>query len=296
MQTIRLGSTGSDVRTWQTFLNSGGAALTGKPLDDDGAFGLMTDAATRRFQGAKRLVPDGVVGPATWAAAGFMGPVTPSKNQNAPVDQAAYDVAVRAAPAMPEAHRRYALSVARGEGFFGLGWAHPSVQTLKDSAAFGLSGFEGTGSNNWGAVQGKGDAGSFMHVDYHANGTPYVNPYRKYLSREGGFLDMARTLLKPNVTAALDRGDVHGAVFAQHDNHYFELAPEEYFKAVRQNYAQLAANLDWQALPGPAAVPPSVVPVPEKKSLATEPPSSPSQALASLGSSSGKPSDSEGEG
>ncbi len=272
MLTLRLGSTGSDVQTWQTFLNSRGAALV-----VDGKFGQATDGATRTFQRAKKLAADGVVGQATWNAAGFAGPVTVGKNQTAPVDQAAYDVTVQASPAMPENQRRYALSVARGEGFYGLGW---------DLA--------GSGSNNWGAVQGVGDAGSFTHIDHHADGTPYTTAFKKYSTRALGFLDMARILLKPNVIAALDRGDLHGAVFAQHDNRYFELAPEKYFEAVQKNYSQLAANLDWLELGGGKDIPAAVVPLPAvKKKLATPDPSLQSPPSESSPTSSGAPCDSK---
>ncbi len=59
MQTLRLGSTGSDVRTWQKVIG----------VSIDGAFGSQTEAATRVWQSAHDLNPDGVVGSMTWAKA-----------------------------------------------------------------------------------------------------------------------------------------------------------------------------------------------------------------------------------
>ncbi len=59
---------------------------------------------------------------------------------------------------------------------------------------------------------------------------------------------MARNLLKPNVRLALSMGDLHGAVFAQHANRYFELAPERYYAAVVRNYNALRAALNWPNL------------------------------------------------
>lgn len=57
--TLRNGSTGSDVRTWQQVIG----------VTVDGSFGPQTEAATKKWQAAHGLVPDGVVGPATWAKA-----------------------------------------------------------------------------------------------------------------------------------------------------------------------------------------------------------------------------------
>jgi peptidoglycan hydrolase-like protein with peptidoglycan-binding domain len=37
-------------------------------LDPDGVFGPMTEASVRAFQRRKGLVPDGIVGPASWGA------------------------------------------------------------------------------------------------------------------------------------------------------------------------------------------------------------------------------------
>lgn len=63
--TIRRGSTGDTVRQLQAWLND---VRGGDPLQVDGAFGPVTDAAVRAYQGAKGLTVDGVVGPKTWQA------------------------------------------------------------------------------------------------------------------------------------------------------------------------------------------------------------------------------------
>lgn len=55
--TLKRGSRGEDVITIQR--------KVGAP--DDGRFGPGTEAAVRRFQAANNLVPDGIVGPLTWA-------------------------------------------------------------------------------------------------------------------------------------------------------------------------------------------------------------------------------------
>ncbi len=66
MPTIRMGSTGAPVKTWQTFLG----------IAADGQFGPQTDAATRTFQARNGLTADGIVGPNTWSKA-MSGTATP---------------------------------------------------------------------------------------------------------------------------------------------------------------------------------------------------------------------------
>ena len=56
--TLRRGSRGDPVKLVQTRLH----------LDADGIFGPATEAAMRQFQRDHGLVPDGIVGPLTWAA------------------------------------------------------------------------------------------------------------------------------------------------------------------------------------------------------------------------------------
>jgi peptidoglycan hydrolase-like protein with peptidoglycan-binding domain len=57
--TLRRGSRGPSVVRWQNILN----------VPADGIFGRGTEAATKVWQDAHSLKPDGVVGPQTWAAA-----------------------------------------------------------------------------------------------------------------------------------------------------------------------------------------------------------------------------------
>lgn len=61
--TIEIGSNGEAVKWLQIGLNRGGQILR-----EDGQFGRQTRAAVLAFQRAHGLAPDGVVGPATWAA------------------------------------------------------------------------------------------------------------------------------------------------------------------------------------------------------------------------------------
>jgi peptidoglycan hydrolase-like protein with peptidoglycan-binding domain len=69
-RTLSLGASGPDVQRAQALLNQHGAS---PPLDEDGQFGPMTRNAVAAFQRAGGLVPDGVMGPHTWAALGPAG-------------------------------------------------------------------------------------------------------------------------------------------------------------------------------------------------------------------------------
>lgn len=57
MTTIKLGSKGEDVKVLQKYLG----------LTPDGSFGLITDKKVKEWQLKNKLVPDGVVGPKSWA-------------------------------------------------------------------------------------------------------------------------------------------------------------------------------------------------------------------------------------
>jgi hypothetical protein len=63
--TLRQGATGGDVNYLQRRLRE-----YGYNVEVDSKFGPKTASAVRAFQNANGLVPDGIVGPATWAALG----------------------------------------------------------------------------------------------------------------------------------------------------------------------------------------------------------------------------------
>jgi len=66
---LQRGSRGSAVGRWQAFLSARGFLRDAQ----DGIFGEQTARATARFQGSRRIQPDGVVGPATLRAASALG-------------------------------------------------------------------------------------------------------------------------------------------------------------------------------------------------------------------------------
>ena len=67
MKTLRKGSTGSEVKTLQTALNSVG----GDGLSVDGVFGARTEEAVRAYQKLNGLSVDGIAGPKTWSKLGY---------------------------------------------------------------------------------------------------------------------------------------------------------------------------------------------------------------------------------
>ena len=75
---LRSGSRGSAVIELQRRLTASGYS----PGAADGVFGSLTDRAVRAFQTTRRLTPDGVVGPQTWAALG--SGAAPSRPSPAP--------------------------------------------------------------------------------------------------------------------------------------------------------------------------------------------------------------------
>jgi GH25 family lysozyme M1 (1,4-beta-N-acetylmuramidase) len=64
------GLTGAGLRTWQQRMSDRGWAI-----DPDGKYGDETARVTRAFQKEKSLTVDGLIGPATWAAA-WTAPIT----------------------------------------------------------------------------------------------------------------------------------------------------------------------------------------------------------------------------
>lgn len=71
--TIEQGTISNDVKTIQQILTGQGYNVG--PID--GNFGPQTKAAVQAFQSSHGLVPDGIVGPLTWAALKGQTPETP---------------------------------------------------------------------------------------------------------------------------------------------------------------------------------------------------------------------------
>ena len=191
---------------------------------------------------------------------------------------------VQQLPGLTPAEQQYLLTVSRGEGFYGLGWGNPNPLTVSLSERFGIDPKAGEGSNNWGAEQGQGSAGSFPHVDTHADGSPYVEQYKKHRTPAEGAASVARILLKPNVRAALALGDLRGAVFAQKANRYFELDTEKYLSAVKRNYGILTQRLGWPVLlsdPPPFVGTIATTPLAGSQSSESQPPSSGEHLISS---------------
>lgn len=70
-RTMRRGTSGSDVREWQTVLQREGYSLT-----PDGIYGPDTETKTKLWQVTRNIAADGVVGPAVVAALRARAPVT----------------------------------------------------------------------------------------------------------------------------------------------------------------------------------------------------------------------------
>ncbi len=244
---------------------------TDPPLKIDGLWGAKSKAALMAFQKENPpLTIDGILGPKSCDALGITyssantGIATPGGR----ADAAAYAVAqsANATLGLTEAEMQYVISVARGEGFYGNGWT-PSAATIALSEQFGLTGYEGVGSNNWGAEQGSGDAGSFLHVDKHADGSPYVGNYKKWSSPEKGYISIAKTVLSglkrgaagaAEIKAAINKGNLHDAVYAQRANGYFELAADKYLAAVVKNYNAVGNATGWPKLLSETGITPAV--------------------------------------
>ncbi|HEX6826584.1 MAG TPA: peptidoglycan-binding domain-containing protein [Nitrospiraceae bacterium] len=277
-------SFGVDYAAVQAKLNEKGAT---PKLVVDGIWGAKSKAALIAYQKANKLVADGIPGPISLGSLGIpnaggsstsvASTMGQTSSASAARDAQAYAVAKAAAPqlGMTERQVQYALTVGRGEGHYGDGWKNPSAATIEKSKKFGLTGYEGADSNNWGATQGTGDAGSFPHVDSgwmvpDENGKPtnkhwvggtgpkvwgdYVANYKKWSTPEKGFLDMAKVILNggkrgaagaAEIKAAIERGHLADAVKAQHANGYFELDPNAYLTAMVRNYNSIIAGIGW---------------------------------------------------
>jgi hypothetical protein len=81
-----------------------------------------------------------------------------------------------------------------------------------------------TGTNNWGALTGSGDAGSISHNDQRPGPdgpVSYTTKFRRYSTPLRGAAGLAGTLLKPVTAAAIKRGIIMEAAAAQYAYGYY---------------------------------------------------------------------------
>ncbi len=201
--TIRLGSIGPDVITWQKLIG----------VTPDGNFGPNTESVTKAWQASKKLVADGVVGPATWQAA-FPRTLSPL-----PVTLDPSNIHVKAkqstdaVPGITKNESMFTRAVGWHETNYGMGWGTTPPPN------------GGAGSFNMGAITTNSPGPlDFQHKDSR-NDTgeviTYTTWFKGYPTFTAGMQGLASFLLKPNVKAALAKGDFPGAVAAMYANHYF---------------------------------------------------------------------------
>src|SRR5208337_3322083 len=127
---------------------------TNPQLVVDGKWGAKSKAACIAFQKSKGLIADAIPGTKTLAALGITSTISSSMGHIMPhddaIDAAAYSTAKKAGAqiGMTEQEIQYVVSVAKGEGGYGNSWGNPNAKTLQESKTFGITGYEGVGSNN----------------------------------------------------------------------------------------------------------------------------------------------------
>jgi hypothetical protein len=126
---------------------------------------------------------------------------------------------------------QFAQAVARGESGYGTGW--------KD---------DGVGSNNWGAVQAGrppcDPSTSFIYTDTHEDGTKYESCFRRYDTPADGAAGFIKIMMKANVLAAANAGDITGVSGSMRANHYFELGLDKHIVALTRNLKAVTTALN----------------------------------------------------
>lgn len=140
---LRLGARGPDVGRLQDALARHGSS----PGPRDGVFGARTDGAVRRFQTARRLVVDGVVGPQTWGALAAAPPAPrPSLPTGTVLRLGDRGAAVRA---MQDALKRHGVDPGPSDGIFG-NMTLRAVRAFQGARGLAVDGV--VGPQTWGAL------------------------------------------------------------------------------------------------------------------------------------------------
>lgn len=105
---------------------------------------------------------------------------------------------------------------------------------------------EGAGSFNMGAIMSgeKEEACSgFLHGDSNPD-TKFTACFKTYPDRESGLRDLVKVMLKSNVRAAANRGDLLGVARSMFDNGYYTGTSHDPETNIERYHAKLRANLD----------------------------------------------------
>lgn len=259
--TLKLGSVGADVETWQGLLASAGYAVP-----QSGVFDEATKQQTIAWQKAKGLVPDGIVGPASWGAMtgkAAAGKADPRAQEGRDALLASWRAVTGEDPNLAE------LQIAGAQAHLESGYGHSNYQLL-DHATGNVLAKSGT-IWNWGAVQGgsSSDGTGFLATDTSPYKVTTSNPkgyydhhYRIYPNSAAGAVDYIKqiTVRRPTSWALMKVGDIDAWAEAMHARYvspgkpkldpisgvpgYFEQKPSERAKGIAMRIADIAFTLN----------------------------------------------------
>lgn len=134
-------------------------------------------------------------------------------------------------PHLQPAESQFIRAVAEHETNYGRGWK-----------------VSGVGSHNWGAITGRGPAGSFQHKDSRPDPRTgkiitYTTDFAAYHDDAEAARALAAMLLTPSVRRQLSMGTMLGAVAAQYRQGYFTTLKARGEDAVRSYFMSLALPL-----------------------------------------------------
>lgn len=260
MNTLKLGSTGADVSTWQQLLTDAGFTT-----QVTGTFDAATESSTRAWQKQKGLVVDGIVGPQSWSA--MTGkPVTPvgSTDKNAAfgreVLEKVWPKVTGEIPSLAE------LQIAGAQAHLESNYGKSSYKLLDHETGKPIA--TSGPINNWGAVQTSNPAEGFLATDTSPLKATADNPkgyydhhYKVYATPEEGAEHFVKhlTVLRPTSWELMKLGDIDSwaqQMWAGYVNGklnkdpisgtlgYFEQKPNERAKGIEQRIANIAYTLN----------------------------------------------------
>jgi peptidoglycan hydrolase-like protein with peptidoglycan-binding domain len=238
--TLKPGSVGDDVTTWQALLTGAGYAV-----DPTGVFDAATEAATRAWQKAKGLASDGIVGGQSWAAMTGKVAVNPYYAKDADFGRSVLAGIWRDVTGQDPTLAELQITQAQAELESHYGKSTYVNKTIPE----GQPGHSSGVINNWGAVQGQP---GFLASDTHQDGSPYTAHYRIYATPEEGARDFLKqmTLRRPTSWALMKTGDIDAWAEQMHSQDpetkvglYFEQAPSARAHGIEMRIAAIADKL-----------------------------------------------------